>query len=168
MPEQNETQAEQNQNPAQDQGQQAQEEKKPTDWKAEARKWEARAKENSDAAAELQKLKESQMSELEKAQAKAQQFEAENNMLKAQKALAEYIEGAASETGAPIQFLKLLGDESTVDQFCELWKEYQKEQDQEQTLQPIHSAPRAQQQRIISSQNKGTAKRDLFAQFFGE
>ena len=44
--------------------------------------------------------------------------------------------------------------------------EYKK--DQEQELQPIHSAPRAQQQRIISSQNKGTAKRDLFAQFFVE
>ena len=40
------------------------EETKPTDWKAEARKWESRAKENSAAAAELQKLKESQMTEL--------------------------------------------------------------------------------------------------------
>ena len=162
----NENQAEQNQNPAQDQGQQQQEEKKQTDWKAEARKWEARAKENSDAAAELQKLKESQMSELEKAQTRAQQAEAENKLLKAQKELSDYIESAATDTGAPIQFLKLLGDEDTVDQFCELWEEYKK--DQEQELQPIHSAPRAQQQRIISSQNKGTAKRDLFAQFFGE
>lgn len=42
-----------------------------TDWKAQARKWEKRAKENSAAADELVKLKESQMIELERAQARA-------------------------------------------------------------------------------------------------
>lgn len=162
-------QAQQVDNPAQDDGKQA-EQTKTTDWKAEARKWEQRAKENSAAADELQKLKESQMSELEKAQAKAQQFEAENNMLKAQKALAEYIETAASEHDVPLQFLRVLGDQQAVDDFVEAWDEWQKEQDDDkaQTLQPIHSAPKAQQQRLISSQGKGTAKRDLFAQFFGE
>lgn len=46
-----------------------------TDWKAEARKWEARAKENTSAREELDRLKQAQMTELEKAQqvaAKAQ------------------------------------------------------------------------------------------------
>lgn len=39
-----------------------------TDWKAQTRKWEKRAKENSAAADELAKLKESQMTGLERAQ----------------------------------------------------------------------------------------------------
>jgi hypothetical protein len=38
-----------------------------TDWKAESRKWEKRAKENDKAAAELEKLKASQLSDQEKA-----------------------------------------------------------------------------------------------------
>ncbi|WP_303871047.1 hypothetical protein [Fannyhessea vaginae] len=46
-----------------------------TDWKAQARKWEKRAKENSAAADELAKLKESQMTELERAQARASKAE---------------------------------------------------------------------------------------------
>ena len=41
-----------------------------TDWKARARKWEKRAKENSAAADELAKLKESQMTELGRIQAR--------------------------------------------------------------------------------------------------
>lgn len=46
-----------------------------TDWKAQARKWEKRAKENSAAADELAKLKESQTTELERAQARASKAE---------------------------------------------------------------------------------------------
>ena len=41
-----------------------------TDWKAQARKWEKRAKENSAAADELVKLKESQTTELGRIQAR--------------------------------------------------------------------------------------------------
>lgn len=43
-----------------------------TDWKAEARKWEARAKENSKAAAELEKVRAANMTEQEKAVAEAE------------------------------------------------------------------------------------------------
>ena len=53
-----------------------------TDWKAEARKWEQRAKENKDAAAEaatlraeLDQIKQAQMSDLERAQAQAKEYE---------------------------------------------------------------------------------------------
>jgi hypothetical protein len=48
-----------------------------TDWKAEARKWEARAKENSGAARRLSELEESQKSEIQKAQERAEAAERE-------------------------------------------------------------------------------------------
>lgn len=54
-----------------------------TDWKAQARKWEKRAKENNAAADELAKLKEAQMTELEKATARADKTEKELKALKA-------------------------------------------------------------------------------------
>jgi hypothetical protein len=44
-----------------------------TDWKAEARKWEQRAKDNHKAAAELDKLRKSSMTDQEKAVAEAEQ-----------------------------------------------------------------------------------------------
>lgn len=50
------------------------------DWKARAREWEKRAKENAAKARELDELKKSQMSELERAQAEAE----ENKRLAAQ------------------------------------------------------------------------------------
>lgn len=65
----------------------AQTEAAETDWKAQARKWEKRAKENAGAADELQKLKEAQMSELERAQSRASKAE---EALKAMKAKAEH------------------------------------------------------------------------------
>lgn len=48
-----------------------------TDWKAEARKWEDRSKANSDAAAELARLKEAEKTEVQKAQERAAQLEKE-------------------------------------------------------------------------------------------
>lgn len=48
-----------------------------TDWKAEARKWEARAKENAPAARKLAELEESQKSEIQKAQERAEAAERE-------------------------------------------------------------------------------------------
>lgn len=48
-----------------------------TDWKAEARKWEARAKENTSAREELDRFKQAQMTELEKAQQAAAQAQAD-------------------------------------------------------------------------------------------
>lgn len=140
------------------------EETKPTDWKAEARKWESRAKENSAAAAELQKLKESQMTELEKAQARAQAAEAEALALKTQKAMFEHAEEVASTKGVPLEFLRLIDDNDKMDQFADLWAKYKAEPAQAPAT--IHAAPSASAQRLVSSQTPKTTTRDVFASLF--
>ena len=48
--------------------------------KAHSRDWEKKAKENQSAASELEKLKEEQLSEVEKAQARAKAVESELNV----------------------------------------------------------------------------------------
>ena len=137
------------------------EETKPTDWKSEARKWESRAKENS---AELQKLKESQMTELEKAQARAQAAEAEALALKTQKAMFEHAEEVASTKGVPLEFLRLIDDNDKMDQFADLWAKYKAEPAQAPAT--IHAAPSASAQRLVSSQTPKTTARDVFASLF--
>ena len=76
------------------------------DWKAEARKWEARAKENSKAAKDYEKLKESQMTELERAQKRADDAEAEAKKLKAERDRKAWAEEIAKETGVPAEVLR--------------------------------------------------------------
>ena len=137
---------------------------KTTDWKAEARKWEARAKENNAAAAELQKLKESQMTELEKAQARAQAAEAEALALKTQKAMFEHAEEVASTKGVPLELLRLIDDNDKMDQFADLWAKYKADPAQAQAT--IHAAPSASAQRLVSSQTPKTTTRDVFASLF--
>lgn len=90
-----------------------------TDWKAECRKWEARAKENKGAADELQKLKESQMTEAEKLKAEAERAKAEAESarveaerLKAESAREKAVKEAARATGVDADLLALMsGDE---------------------------------------------------------
>jgi Domain of unknown function (DUF4355) len=74
-------------------------------WKGEARKWEGRAKKNSDAAAELESIKQQNMSDLEKAQAAAAQAAEERD-----KALAMHARVmAAAAHNLPVELIDHLG-----------------------------------------------------------
>lgn len=105
--------------------------RKPTDWKAEARKWEALAKKGKAAEDELAKLKEAQMTEQEKANARAEKAEAELAEMKAeQKRLFDAREIAAKHA-VPVQLLEFCTDADAMERFCEAYREAQK---------PVHAA----------------------------
>ena len=76
-----------------------------TDWKAEARKWEARAKANRSAADELEKLKESTMSESERLRHRLEKLESENEAYRLDRQRAEWSAKVSRETGVPARLL---------------------------------------------------------------
>lgn len=73
--------------------------KESTDWKSEARKWEQRAKANATAAEELTKLKESEKTELQRFQERAEQAEARLAQTEIQSMHARL----AAEYGVPVE-----------------------------------------------------------------
>lgn len=75
---------------------------------AESRKWEKRAKENSDAAEELRKLKDAQLSETERRQKELDELKAENARMKAEERRREWDAKVASDTGIPLAAVSLL------------------------------------------------------------
>ncbi|MBT1166733.1 helicase [Bifidobacterium simiarum] len=79
-----------------------------TDWEAKyreavshSREWEKRAKDNKAAADELQQLKESQMSEAQKAEARTARLQKELDRLRAEKQANAWRTQVAEETGLP-------------------------------------------------------------------
>lgn len=93
-----------------------------TDWKAEARKWENLAKKGKAAEEELAKLKEAQMTELEKANARAEKAEAE---LAAKNAEAERLQAArelASKNSVPVELLEFCSDADAMEEFCKVYR----------------------------------------------
>ena len=118
-----------------------------TDWKAEARKWESLAKKGKAAEEELQRLKEAQMTEQEKANARADKAEAE---LKEMKAEAERLQMAriySNEQNVPLGLLEFVKAED-MENFCKVYKAEQ---------MPVHSAPSG----VFSHINTGnTSKKD--------
>lgn len=98
-----------------DQSQDAQEphgEAQQTDWEAKyretlahSREWEKRAKDNKAAADELEKLKEANMSEQQKAEARTAKLQKELDALKAEKQAAAWREQVAGETGLPASLI---------------------------------------------------------------
>lgn len=83
-----------------------------TDWEAKyreavshSRKWEQLAKDNSMAAAELEKLKESSLSEAEKTEKRLKALESENAAMKAEKQHAEWAAQVSKDTGIPVELL---------------------------------------------------------------
>lgn len=82
------------------------EDKHDTDWKALARKWEQRAKENKDAADELAQLKDSEKTEIEKANERAAKLEAERNALMAEKNVAGWKKEVSEASGVPADVLR--------------------------------------------------------------
>lgn len=77
-----------------------------TDWKAQARKWEERAKANKEAADELEKLKESQMSEQEKAARHTKELEAKLARFQEEKQQQEWRNQVSKESGVPSDLLR--------------------------------------------------------------
>jgi len=126
-----------------------------TDWKAEARKWEALAKKGKAAEDELAKLKEAQMTEQEKANARAEKAEAELAEMKAeQKRLADAREIAAKHA-VPVQLLEFCADADAMERFCEVFREVQ---------QPVHAIGSSIPARIVRDGGKADP-RDAFVAF---
>ncbi|RBP98464.1 hypothetical protein CRD60_00950 [Bifidobacterium aemilianum] len=74
--------------------------------KAEARKWENRAKENKKAAEELAKLKESQLTEQEKAAKHTKELEAKVAQYETEKQQGEWRAQVSKDTGVPAELLR--------------------------------------------------------------
>ena len=93
-------------------GDQSAEPQQPVDWKAKyeaaikhSREWESRAKANKDAADELDKLKESQLSETEKLTRRAEKAEKELSALKTANQVNAWKNAAAEQYGVPASLL---------------------------------------------------------------
>ena len=137
-----------------------------TDWKAKyeemrghMRDWEKKAKANQGAADELEKLKAEQMTEQEKANARAEAAEAELAQLKAEKARVDAATRLASESGVPFEMLMFCADEEAMSNFA---KTYAKETH-------ISSAPSALAgSRIVRGNESPKDNGELFADFAQE
>ncbi|PLS30095.1 heavy metal transporter [Bifidobacterium margollesii] len=87
-------------------------EEQQTDWEAKyretlahSREWEKRAKDNKAAAAELEKLKESTLSESERTAKHIRELETENAAMKTERQHAEWAAQVSKDTGVPADLL---------------------------------------------------------------
>ena len=97
------------------------EEKPRTDWKAEARKWENLAKKGKAAEEELAKLKEAQMTEQEKANARAEKAEAELAAMKAENERLTAAREYSVSQGVPLELLEYISADH-MEAFCKAYK----------------------------------------------
>ena len=141
-----------------DESPQGETEAEATDWKAEARKWERYAKKAQAAEAELEQLKQAQMTEQEKANARAEAAEAELAHLKAEKERTDAAQRIAAESGVPIELLMYCADEDAMKSFK---KAYEKA-----THAP--SAPSALIGSRIVKDNEQTSTSKAFSEFARE
>jgi len=133
------------------------------DWQAKyeemrthMREWEKKARANQNAADELEKLKAAQMSEQEKANARADAAEAELAALKAEKAKTDAATKLASETGVPFEMLMFCVDEEAMQEFAAT---YAKETH-------VSSAPSALNgSRIVRGDDSPKSTGEMFADF---
>ena len=130
------------------------EEKQPTNWKAEARKWENLAKKGKAAEEELAKLKEAQMTEQEKANARAEKAEAELAAMKAENERMVAARDWSAKEGVPLDLLEYVSADK-MESFCKAYKAAQ--------LQ-VHSAAPASFTRIVKEGGKVDPK-DAFIAF---
>lgn len=129
-----------------------------TDWKAEARKWEERAKKSLAAEEELAKLKQAQMTEQEKAIARAEEAETKLAQLEAEKARADAARRISDASGVPLSLLEFCTDEAAMEKFAALYKESQPQPE------PVHAAARADGSRIIRGNEHKLTTSEQFAQ----
>lgn len=83
--------------------------------KRHSREWERKAKANKEAADELAKLKESQMTETEKLQKQLADATARADALQAERNRAKWVSDAAGETGIPAALLKYISADDADD-----------------------------------------------------
>lgn len=132
-------------------------EKPRTDWKAEARKWENLAKKGKAAEEELAKLKEAQMTEQEKANARADKAEAELAAIKAENERMLAARDWSSKEGVPLELLEFCKADD-MEAFCKAFKANQ--------LQ-VHAAAPAAFSRVVRDGGKADPKA-AFAAFAQE
>ena len=122
--------------------------KEATDWKSEARKWEQRAKANASAAEELTKLKESEKTELQRLQERAEQAEARLAQTEIQSMHARL----AAEYGVPVEAIHG-DDEDTARQSAQTVVEWASS-----TFQPKKKVPARGLQSGASSSDRLSGK----------
>lgn len=116
------------------------------DWKAKyedmkrhARDWESKAKANKGAADELEKLKAEQMSEQEKAVARAEKAEAKLAKMEADAQRAADAQEVAEAKGVPLKLLEFLPDRDAMERFAQAYAE---------TLPDVHAAGATSSSRV--------------------
>lgn len=132
------------------------------DWKAEYEKmrehmrdWEKKAKANQGAADELEKLKSAQMTEQEKAIARAEAAESELAAIKAEQARADAAMRIANNTGVPLEMLLFCTDEEAMTEFAKTYGQ----------VAHVSSAPSALGgTRIIRGNDTPKSNGELFAE----
>lgn len=124
-----------------------------TDWKAEARKWEKRAKENSAAAAELEKLRAASMSDTEKLEARATKAEEELAQLKSEREFEIAVREVAAEKGVPESMLRHCATREDMEALAS-----------ELAMQPTKVAPTSAQSRLVVSQPSKKSNAQAFAE----
>ena len=83
--------------------------------RAHSREWEKKAKANAQAAEELEQLKASQMSDLERMQRQYEEEKARADRLQAASDRAQWVAEVSGETGVPADLLSLIAAESRED-----------------------------------------------------
>ena len=129
-----------------------------TDWKAEARKWENLAKKGKAAEEELAKLKEAQMTELEKANAKAEKAESELAEMKAEAERLQAARKFSQEQSVPLELLEFVKADE-MEAFCKAYKAQQT---------PVHSVATGSYSHVNVSQSGKRDPRDAFVAFAQE
>lgn len=123
MPEEKEKQATVEEKSQEAELQEETEEKPEVDWKTLARKHERQAKKNAAAARELEELKASQKSELEKATDEAKKAKEELELLKREQEKRRWADKAAQETGFNAALLMRIQAEDE-DELIEIAREF--------------------------------------------
>lgn len=134
-----------------------------TDWQAKyeqmrehMRDWERKAKENQGAAEELEKLRAEQMSEQEKANARAEKAERELEAMKAERKRAADAREVAEGKGVPQWMLDSLPDREAMEAFAERYLE-------ETAEEPVHAAAKAAASRVRRGEGTPPTTAQMFA-----
>lgn len=150
---------------AESQEQQAEQTEQATDWQAKyeamrqhAREWEKAAKANKGAADELEKLKAEQMTEQEKALARAEKAEKQLAQLQAEQQRAEDVADVAKSTGVPLALLEFCADRDTMERFAQVYA---------QTMPETHAAGRTAGS-ALATEGAKPSNADTFARLMKE
>lgn len=133
-----------------------------TDWQAKyeemrghSREWEKRAKENAAAATELEELKQAQLTEQEKANARAEKAESELAAIKAEQERLESARSVAEQTGTPVELLEFCKDQDAMEQFARIYTAKQR---------PVHAAGASRTTNVVKPGEGKASNADIFAQ----